>query len=88
MTIVIKRDGSKEKFKADKIRKGIENASKRTDIDKKRAKEIAERVAKRVADYFKNRDEVRSEEIRDRVLSELDREERKIANEFRAYRKV
>jgi|YelNatPaOPRAMG01_1025707.scaffolds.fasta_scaffold180916_2 transcriptional repressor NrdR len=88
MTIVIKRDGSREKFDRKKIARGIEKASMRTDVDKKRVKEIAERIAKRVEEYFKTRNEVRSEEIRNRVLSELDREERKIADEFRAYRKV
>jgi transcriptional regulator NrdR family protein len=87
MTTVIKRDGRRENFRRDKIRKGIENASKRVKIDKKRAKEIADRVAKRVEDYFSTRDEIRSDDIRDRVLNELSREERRIADEFRAHRR-
>jgi transcriptional regulator NrdR family protein len=87
MTTVIKRDGRRENFKKDKIRKGIENASKRVKIDKKRAKEIADRVARNVEDYFRARDEIRSEDIRDRVLNELNREERKIADEFKAHRR-
>ena len=87
MTTVIKRDGRREDFRRDKIRKGIENASKRVKIDKKKAKEIADRVAKRVEDYFSTKDEIRSEDIRDRVVNELNREERKIADEFRAHRR-
>jgi len=87
MTTGIKRDGRREDFRRDKIRKGIENASKRVKIDKKKAKEIADRVAKRVEDYFSTKDEIRSEDIRDRVVNELNREERKIADEFRAHRR-
>jgi transcriptional regulator NrdR family protein len=87
MTTVIKRNGRREKFKRDKISKGIERASRRAEIDSKKAKEIATRVAKRVEDYFRSRDEVDSSDIRDRVLSELDREERRIASEFRSHRK-
>ena len=87
MTIVIKRNGRREKFKREKISKGIERASKRAEIASKKAKEIATRVAKRVEDYFKSRDEVDSSDIRDRVMSELDREERRIASEFRSHKK-
>ena len=87
MTVVIKKDGSKENFRSEKIRKGIENAARRADVDKKRAKEIASKVAREVADSFRDRDEVRSRDIRDRVVRDLDREEKKLAREFKSFSK-
>jgi transcriptional regulator NrdR family protein len=87
MTVVIKKDGSRENFKRDKIVKSIGNAAKRVTIDNKKAKEIAERVARDVEDNFRDRDEVRSRDIRDRVLKALEREEKKVAKEFRSFSK-
>ena len=87
MTVVVKRDGSRENFKRDKIMKGIESAAKRVNVDKKRAKEIAERIARGVQDSYRDREEVRSRDIRDRVLKDLDREGKRIAKEFRSFNK-
>lgn len=87
MTVVVKRDGSRENFKRDKIRKAVESAAKRVAIDKKRVKEIAEKVARDIEDNFRDKDEVRSRDIRDRVLRALEREEKRVAKEFRSFSK-
>jgi transcriptional regulator NrdR family protein len=87
MTVVIKRDGNRESFRRDKITKAIESAAKRVDIEKKRVKEIAARVARDVEDNFRDRDEVRSRDIRDRVLKSLEREEKRVAKEFKSFSK-
>gem|GEM_PF-2398818 len=84
---VVKRDDRREDFKRDKIRRGIERAADRVKVDKKRAKEMADRIAKDVEKNFRNRDEVRSEDIRNRVLEALDRDERRVADSFREFRK-
>jgi transcriptional regulator NrdR family protein len=84
---VVKRDDRRERFDDKKLRRAIERAAERTDIDKKRAREIAERVARDVRDRFKDRDEVRSDDIRRRVLDRLDSEERRLAESFRNFRK-
>lgn len=87
MTVVIKRDGSRENFSRDKVRRGVENAAKRVKIDKKRVGEIAQKVARDVEDSFRDRDEVRSRDIRDRVLKALDKVEKKVAKEFKSFSK-
>jgi transcriptional regulator NrdR family protein len=87
MTMVIKRDGAAENFSRDKIRRGIESAAKRVKLDKSKMKDIADKVSRNVESHFRDRDEVKSSDIRSRVLSELEREEKKVAKEFRAFRK-
>jgi len=87
ITKVVKRDERREDFKRDKIRRGIERAADRVKVDKKRAKEMADRISRDVENNFRDRDEVRSEDIRNRVLEALNRKERKIADSFRNFRK-
>jgi transcriptional repressor NrdR len=84
---VVKRDEKRENFDRNKIRAGIERAAKRANVDKDRVKKIADKVARDVENSFRDRDEIRSADIREKVLEALNREERKIANEFRAFRK-
>ncbi|MBI4176214.1 MAG: hypothetical protein HY518_03345 [Candidatus Aenigmarchaeota archaeon] len=83
---VVKSDGKREDFDSKKIRRGIERSAERAKIDKARTREIAEKVAKDVESAFRDRKEVRSADIRERVLSTLSREDRKIADSFRNYR--
>ena len=87
ITKVLKRNDKREDFKRDKIRRGIERAADRAKIDKKRAREIADRIARDVEKDLRDRDEVRSEDIRNRVLEALDRKDRKIADAFRAFKR-
>lgn len=81
---VVKRDGNREDFDREKIRRGIMRAAMRTDVDQARANELAERITSMIERDA--RDGIRTEEIRDTLLRELDREERKIADAFRAFR--
>jgi transcriptional regulator NrdR family protein len=87
MTVVIKRDNRKEDFNRDKIRRSVENAARKVNIDSSMARDIADKTAKNVEEHFRGRDEVRASDIRDRVLSELNREEKRLAKEFRSFRK-
>ncbi|MCX6817507.1 MAG: ATP cone domain-containing protein [Candidatus Aenigmarchaeota archaeon] len=87
MTVVIKRDNRKEDFSRDKIRRSVENAAKRVKLDSSRSRDIADRIARNVEEHFKSRDEIRASDIRDRVLSELNREEKRISKEFGSFRK-
>lgn len=84
---VVKRDEERENFDRNKIRVGIERAAKRAKVDKDRVKKIADKVARDVENSFRDRDEIRSADIREKVLEALNREDRKIADEFRAFRK-
>ena len=84
---VVKRDDRREDFDDKKLRRAIEKAAERANIDKDKVKEITDRVAKDVRDNFKDRDDVKSDDIRKRVLDRLDSEERKIADSFRNFKK-
>ena len=84
---VVKRDERREDFDDSKLRRSIERSAERADIDKDKAREISDRVARDVRDNFKDRDDVKSDDIRKRVLDRLDSEERKIADSFRNFKK-
>ncbi len=84
---VVKKDERRESFDRNKLRKGIEIAAERAKIDKARARKIADSVVKDVENNFRKRDDVRSADIRERVLERLDREERKIADSFRNFKR-
>lgn len=84
---VVKRDDKREDFDNNKVRKGIEEAARRADIDNDRIKEIVDKIAKDIEDNFKDKDEVKSADIRERILEKLNEEEKKIADSFRDYKK-
>lgn len=81
---VVKKDGSREDFDREKIRRGILRAAMRTDVDQARANELAERITSMIERDA--RDGMRTDEIRDILLRELDREDRRIADSFRTFR--
>jgi len=84
---VIKKDERKEEFNREKIKNGIIKAAQRTDLQEDRINEVAEKIAAKVEEELKDKEEVRSSEIKEIVLRELDAEEKTIADEFRAYQK-
>ena len=88
MTSVIKRDNRKEDFSRDKIRRSVENAARKVKIDSSRSRDIADKIARNVEEHFRDRNEVKATDIRDRVVSELDRESKSLAKEFRSFRKA
>jgi transcriptional repressor NrdR len=84
---VVKKDDRKEDFDREKIKRGIINAAKRAELSEDRVNEIADKIAAKIEEDMKERDEAMSKDIRDKVLEELDREEKKVADEFRSFRK-
>ncbi len=88
MVYVIKSDNRKEDFDREKVRRGIERAAERIkELNKDKAKEIADRIAKDVEESFRDKDEVKSSDIRDTVLDRLEARDKRIAQEFRNFRK-
>ncbi|MFH1237465.1 MAG: ATP cone domain-containing protein [Candidatus Aenigmatarchaeota archaeon] len=86
-TNVIKKNMKKEKFSSKKIAKGIEEASRRAKLKGFKAKHIASKITRRVEKEFSKCAEIRTSEIRTCVLNELEKEDKKAAEEFRSYRK-
>lgn len=82
---VIKRDGSKEPFNAKKIRKAIKNVAKMAKLPRKRRDEVIEQVAVVTIQFVEGKGEVATSEIREKILSELDRIEPAASTAWRDY---
>lgn len=82
---VIKKDGSKEPFDVEKVKKGIRMASQQAGFDEARKNEVTEKVTAKVIEAFQNQEEVRALEIRDKILSELDIEAPAASAAWREY---
>jgi len=85
MTDVIKRDGKKEAFDANKIRKAIEAAAKEAGVAQDRIVEVAKSVTEEMAEIAKEKGEIKAERIRQDVLNTLDGLEPAISEAWRAY---
>lgn len=66
-TIVLKKDGSEEIFREEKLKKGIKKATKNTSIEIKEIKSIVEEVKKQI----KNKEQVKAEKIGEIVKEQL-----------------
>jgi len=69
---VIKKDGSKEPFDVEKIKKGVRLAGQQAGLDEIKQNELAEKIAAKIVEIFKDKEEVTTIEIRDKILGELD----------------
>jgi len=85
MAEVIKKNGTKEPFDPEKIRKSIAGAAQQADIPEERKGEVAEQVAGTVIPMIESREEIAASEIREIILSELDRVEPAVSSAWRKY---
>ncbi|MHA1874649.1 MAG: ATP cone domain-containing protein [Candidatus Heimdallarchaeaceae archaeon] len=85
MTDVIKTDGRKEAFDAEKLRRSVEAAVMESDVSEDRRKDVIDRVVRVAREMTENRDEIRTSEIRARILRELDTLEPSISKAWRTY---
>jgi len=82
---VIKRDGLREPFNAKKIRKAITVVAKRAKLPKRRRDEVVEQVAKAAIQLAEGKEQIATSEIREKILSELDRIEPVVSVAWRNY---
>ena len=82
---VIKKDGEKEPFDAEKIKKAITAAASRADLSEKRIKKVAKKVSKAAIKLAKKKEEIATTEIREKILSELDALEPSVSESWRKY---
>lgn len=71
-TQVIKKDGAKEPFNSEKIRRAIQFAANDAGLSPERANEIASRILITVLDFAATKDEIATSELREKIVSELD----------------
>ncbi len=82
---VIKRDGTKEPFDGEKIRKAIEVNVMEVGLSEDRAKEVVEQVLDVVLKLANDKDEIATEELAGAVVAELEKIEPKAAEAWRKY---
>ncbi|MBA7638143.1 Transcriptional repressor NrdR [subsurface metagenome] len=82
---VIKKDGIRQPFAAEKIRNSIAAAAQRTDLSEERKNEVVEQVATIVIQMAEGKEEIATSEIREKILSELDSIEPAISEVWRKH---
>ncbi|MFQ5721642.1 MAG: ATP cone domain-containing protein [Candidatus Aminicenantales bacterium] len=82
---VIKRDGTREPFDPEKIRKSIATAAERVGLPEERKKEVVEQVATTAIQMAAAKEVIPTSEIRERILSKLDGIEPAVSTAWRKY---
>jgi len=82
---VIKRDGTKEPFEEEKVKKEIKTAAGEAGLEPERAEEVVNQVSSVVLDFAAEKEEIASSELGEKVLSELDKVEPSAAEAWRKY---
>jgi len=87
MTQVIKKDGSRESFDEEKIKRVLGAAAQRANLSPERKGEIIEEVTSAVVQIAEEKNEIASSEIREKILEELEDREPTVAEAWRKYKK-
>jgi len=82
---VIKKDGTKQPFDAEKIKNSIAAAAVRTGLAEERQAEVVGQVAAKVVRMADEKEEMATSEIKEIILSELDLVEPTVAEAWRKY---
>ncbi len=85
MTDVIKTDGKRESFNIEKIRRSIEAAARETHISDDRRRDVINRVLEITREMAEKNSTIKTRDLRDRILRELDTLEPSISKSWRAY---
>ncbi len=82
---VIRKDGTKQPFDSEKIKKSISNAAREANLSEERQNEVVEEVTNKVIQSIQEKDEVATSEIREKILAELDSVEPSVSAAWRKY---
>ena len=82
---VIKRDGSKEPFDAEKIKRAVEAAVDRVGLAPERAAEVIKQALDVVMQFAGEKEEVLTFDLKSKILAELDKLEPSVAESWRKY---
>ncbi len=85
MTEVVKKDGSKQPFNSEKIMNSITAAAKDANLSEELMNEVIEEVSSSVIQFIESKETVTTDEIREKILSELDNVEPSVAAAWRDY---
>lgn len=82
---VIKRDGTKEPFDAEKIKKAIRTAGGEAGLPLERVEEVVNQISGVVLEFAAEKEEIATSELREKALGELDKVEPSVAEAWRKY---
>lgn len=89
MVNVVKRNGRKQRFSRAKLAKSIEKAARESGMNAARAGDVCDSMSADIAKRIKDRDQIKSTDLRRRVLGRLDRKAKRVAACWRRHeRKV
>ena len=84
---VIKRDGSKQVFDSEKIKRAIQLAAEQAGLEEDRVSEIVNQVAGSAIALADIKEEIATSEIREKILSDLDTVEPAVSAAWRGHDK-
>ncbi len=82
---VIKKDGEKESFNAEKIRRAVTGAATKAGLPNEQIINLVEKVLTAVMQSVAGKAEVATTEIKEKVLDELDTLAPSVSEEWRKY---
>lgn len=82
---VIKKDGTREAFDAEKIRRSVAAAAQQAGLSEERKNEVKEQMVSIVIQMAEGKEEITTGEIREKILSELDAVEPSVSESWRRY---
>lgn len=85
--LVIKKDGHKELFDFEKLKKSIAAAAQDAGLSSERVSELVTEVSASVFQLISRYEEVQSTEIREKVLEELNKVEPSVTEAWEKYEK-
>ncbi len=87
MMYVIKNSGKKERFDLEKVRNSISKAVIDAGLSADRMKNSIERVTKNVYAMAKSKATITTKEVRNRILSDFDKINKRVSNAWRKFEK-
>jgi len=82
---VIKKDGEKEPFDAEKIKASITAAASKADLSEERKNEVVEQASEAAIQLAGEKEEIATSEIKAKILSELDTLEPSVSEAWRKH---
>ena len=84
-TQVIKKDGSKQPFDAEKIKRAIGEAAREAGLPDDKVSQVTAEVSGAVVEQVNAQEEIATSEIKSMILKELDRVEPSVSAAWRTY---
>lgn len=82
---VIKKDGRRDFFNADKIRQSISMAATEAGIEESRKNELIDEITTATVQMSDMKDEIQTSEIKNFILEKLDSSEPSVSSAWRKY---